>query len=72
MYPKMAEYHTEAVAQALDCLSDANFTPLLSNQDRRNLSDFIALCEASYAMKYHCSPHRDGNILSLFMVTLSR
>jgi len=38
----MAEYHTDAVARALNCLSDVDFTHSLSNQDRHNLSDFIA------------------------------
>jgi len=38
----MAEYHTEAVARALNCLSDVDFTQSLSNQDCHNLSDFIA------------------------------
>jgi len=38
----MVEYHTEAVARALNCLFDVDFTQSLSNQDRHNLSDFIA------------------------------
>ena len=38
----MAEYPTDAVARALNCLSVDDFTQSLSNQDRHNLSDFIA------------------------------